>query len=228
MARPPITQHDFEELTNSLAMEIQSATIDYRMYEDLAKAADAHPIVVIQSRAFWNMTIQSHLNSAILRLGRVYDQQASSMNLAKWLRLIKEQPSWFTKEALDSAKLDQDISYASNKNLKIENLTKYRGNVVAHLGQNYVLNFRNTRHSFNLSHGDVKELLESGLRIVNHYSTIYNSHSWSADLIGADDYKFIFKELERAIERIKAEQLAGFEKFRETTRTLDIGANVTQ
>jgi hypothetical protein len=222
MATPSITQPEFEELTKSLATEIQSAAVDYRMYEDLAKAADSHPIVVLQSRAFWDMTIQSHLNSAILRLCRVYDQQVSSMNLAKWLRLIKGHPAWFTGQPLDAAKLDQDISYASNKNPKVENLTKYRGNVVAHLGQNYVLNVRNTRHSFNLTHGDVKELLKSGLRIVNHYSTIYNGHSWSADLIGADDHQFIFRELEKAIARTKAQQLAGFEKFRGISRGSDL------
>ena len=214
MPRSPITQVEFDELTKALALEFQSAVIDFQMYEDLAEAADAHPVVVAQSRAFWDMSIQSHLNSAILRLCRVYDQQVSSMNFAKWLRLIKGNPNWFKGNKPDPTELDKDIEFASNTNPQVQNLTKFRGTVVAHLGENYVLNVRNTRESFTLTFGDVKELLQKGFRTFNRYSTIYNGQEWSPNLVGAKDYEFIFHELEKAIERIRAEQLEGFEKHR--------------
>ncbi len=203
MPRPAIARDEFGQLTRSLAVEIQSATIDYTMYENLAKAADAHLDVVTQSRAFWDLTISSHLNSAILRLCRVYDQQVSSMNLAKWLRLIKGNTSWFTRSSLDLGKLDEHIAYASNKNILVKNLTLFRGNVVAHIGQNYVLNYRDTQNSFKLTHGNLKELLKRGLKILNLYSAAFDGNAWSGDLIGADDYKFVFRELKLAVKRHK-------------------------
>jgi hypothetical protein len=200
MRHPQITIADFDKLTDALAFECQYAAVDYRMYEDLAKAAGENEIVVIQSKAFWSMTISAHLNSAILRLCRIYDHQVSAMSLLKWLKLIKQKPKWLQVPP-DPKQLDADIRYVSNDNPKIENLTKYRGNVVAHLGQNYVLNFRETRQSFKFTHGDMKELLEHGLKIVNRYAALYKGHTWSSNMIGADDYQFVFKELKHAIER---------------------------
>lgn len=213
MPRPSITTSDFEELTRSLAIEIQSALIDYTMYENLAKGADAHPTVVDRSRAFWDLTIQSHLNSAILRLCRIYDQQVSSMNLAKWLKLIKCNPAWFMGKSIDIAQLDEDIKYASNHNPLVDNLTRYRGNVIAHLGENYVLNYRNTKHSFKLTYGDIKDLLKNALKILNNYARLYNGHNWSANLIGADDYQFIFRELEKVLEKYRIEHEAEIQKY---------------
>jgi uncharacterized protein (DUF3820 family) len=113
------------------------------------------------------------------------------------------------------AVLNQDITFASNDNRTVLNLTKYRGSVVAHLGETYVLNFRGARTSFKLTHGDVKELLKNGLAIVNRYSSLYNGYSWSPDLIGADDYMFIFRELKNAIDRIRAEQEAELQKHKQ-------------
>ena len=206
-----ITEADFDKLTDALAFESQYAVVDYRMYTDLSKAAEENEIVVIQSRAFWTMTIDAHLNSAMLRLCRIYDHQASAMSLLKWLKLIKQNSKWL-REPADPNQLDKDIEYVSNENAKVENLTKYRGNVVAHLGANYVLDFRNTRTSFKLTYGDVEELIENGLKIVNRYGALYKGHTWSASMIGADDYRFVFEELKHAIERKRAEVDAEIQK----------------
>jgi hypothetical protein len=212
---PPLqfSQADFDKLTDALAFESQHAVIDYRMYRDLAKAAEDNEIVVNQSRAFWEMTIDAHLNSAMLRLCRIYDQQASAMSLLKWLKLIKQNSKWL-RDPVDPNQLKEDIEYVSKKNTKVDSLTKYRGHVVAHLGAKYVLNFRNTRASFKLTYGDVKELIENGLKIVNRYGALYKGHTWSANMVGADDYKFVFEELRHAIERRRAEFDAEIEKHK--------------
>jgi len=206
-----ITQTDFDKLTDALAFESQYAVVDYRMYNDLAKAAEENEIVVNQSRAFWTTTIAAHLNSAILRLCRIYDHQVSAMSLLKWLTLIKQNPKWLREPAAPS-QLEEDIKYASNGNPKVVNLTKYRGHVVAHLGQNYVLDIRNTRGSFKLTYGDLEELVENGLKIVNRYGALYKGHTWSANMVGADDYKFVFEELKQVIERKRTEIDAKIQK----------------
>jgi hypothetical protein len=45
--------------------------------------------------------------------------------------------------------------------------------------------------------GDLKELVENGLKIVSRYGTLYKRHSWSATLVGDHDYQFIFRELKK-------------------------------
>ncbi len=211
MSRPQITKPDFDKLTDALAFRAMCAVIDYQMYENLMKAAEENEIVVNQSRVFWKMTIDAHLNSAVLRLCRVYDQQRSSMNLSKWLRLLKHNPNWL-RDSADPTQLERDMEYVSEQNLKVKNLTTYRGNVVAHLGENYVLDLRNTRQSFKLTYGDLKELLENGLKIVNRYGTVYKGHSWSRNMAGEDDYQFIFRELKKTVEKYRAEQEAEIQK----------------
>lgn len=213
MPSPQITPADFDKLTEALAFECQSAVVDYRMYMDLVKAAQEHVVVVQQSNAFWTMTVEAHRNSAILRMCRIYDQQASAMGLHKWLKLIKQNPKWL-REPADPKTLDKDIEYVSNNNQKVKSLTMYRGNVIAHLGQNYLLNFRNTRTSFKFTYGDLKELVENGLKIVNRYGQLYKGHTWSPNLVGADDYKFVFSELKKAVERRRAEIDAEIERHR--------------
>jgi hypothetical protein len=211
MPRLQFTQAEFDKLTDALAFESQYAVADHRMYKDLTKAAEDNEIVINQSNAFWSMTIEAHLNSAMLRLCRIYDHQASAMSLLKWLKLIKQNPKWL-RDPVDSNQLDEDIKYVCKENAKVDNLTKYRGNVVAHLGAYYVLNYRNTRASFKLTYGDVEELIESGLIIVNRYGKLYKGHTWSANMVGADDYRFVFEELKHAIERKRAERDAEIQK----------------
>lgn len=213
MPNPNISEEDFRKLSVALAEEAQSARIDYKMYQDLVNAASEYEIVIQQSRAFWTMTVQALLNSAILRLCRIYDQQKSSMNLARWLKIIKHNQNWF-KEPLDLARLEHDIAYASNTNPLVKNLTKYRGNVVAHMGENYVLDIHSTRKSFKLTYGNLKELFQSALDTVNHYTTAHIGHSWSPNLVGADDFTFIFRRLKDSIEQSRAEQEAEIEKYR--------------
>ena len=98
------SEKEFTELAKALAEEIQGANVDYRMYRDLQKTCAENQVVVQQSGPFWPMTIDAHLNSAVLRLCRVYDTERSSLNLRSWLEQIKANPDWFTETAFDARK----------------------------------------------------------------------------------------------------------------------------
>ena len=213
---PPITESEFVKLTETLAAEIQRTNIDYRLYRDLSDACTSHAIVVQQSRVFWPMTLDAHLNSAVLRLCRIYDTHKSSFNLRKWLMLIKRNPAWFSESAFearksnpistyhgspDATQLESDIESASVNNPIVKNLVAFRGNMLAHLGENWALNRRNARAAFRLTLGDVETLAANALSILNRYMGLYDSQQYAATLLGGNDFDFVFARLRESIEQ---------------------------
>ena len=211
------SEEEFAELAKALAQEIQGANVDYRMYRDLQKTCAENPVVVQQSCPFLPMTIDAHLNSAVLRLCRVYDTEKSSLNLRSWLGQIKANPDWFTEAAFQTRKsnpisewpgtpdvtqLEADITYAGMSNPVVKNLILFRGNMFAHLGESWVLNRRDAKGSFKVTLDDIANLAEQGLTIVNRYLHYYDSQENGADLIRADGFQFIFRELSKVLKKL--------------------------
>ncbi len=213
-----MTEAEFDEFTNKLKKEIPSACIDYKMYRDLRNACVEHEIVVQQSRAFWPMTVDAHLNSAVLRICRIYDTQKSSLNLVYWLKTIRDNPHWFSESVFrtrhadrnyygqpDKEQLTKDIEFASEGNLTVKNLIKFRGSLIAHIGENYFLKRFNAHESFKVTLGDLETLTTGALTILNRYMHLYEAGEYSANMIGADDFKFIFTTMKKAIDRREKE-----------------------
>jgi AbiU2 len=211
-----MNETEFGEFTKKLAAEIPAACIDYQMYRDLHNACVDHQIVVQQSRTFWPMTLDAHLNSAVLRICRIYDTQKSSLNLAYWLKAIRDNPRWFTESAFYARHPDRryegqpnhdqlaaDIRFASKANPRVKDLIMFRGSLVAHIGQNYVLKRFNVHKSFKVTLGDLEGLTTGALTILNRYTHLYESGEYSAKMIGADDFKFIFTTIKDSIDRRK-------------------------
>jgi hypothetical protein len=169
------THVEFEKLTQALALEAQSANLDYRLLRSLTGAIKEHETELNQSCVFWQMTFEAHLNSCLFRLCRVYDHQKRSINLGRWLAMINTNRDWFMEAAYkcrrpgseysgppDAAQLTDDIAFASEKtNPLVRNLTAFRGNVLAHIGRRYVLRDRESPTGFNITYGDVKTLVVS-------------------------------------------------------------------
>jgi HEPN superfamily AbiU2-like protein len=217
--KPTMTEAEFDEFTNKLKEEIPSACIDYKMYRDLHEACVGHEIIVQQSKAFWPMTLDAHLNSAVLRLCRIYDTQKSSLNLAYWLKTIRDNPQWFSASAFRTRHADRnyygqpgkeqltkDIEFASEANPIVKNLIKFRGSLIAHIGENYVLKRFNAHESFKVTLSDLETLSTGALTILNRYMHLYEAGQYSANMIGADDFKFIFTTLKEAIDRREKEK----------------------
>ena len=186
--KPKMTEAEFDCFTAKLSEEIPAACIDYQMYSDLHNACVDHGIVVEQSKAFWPMTVDAHLNSAVLRICRVYDTQKNSLNLAYWLKTIRDNPQWFTEAAFrarhadrdyhgppDKEQLVVDIAFASEANPTVKKLIKFRGSLVAHIGQNYVLKRFNAHETCKVTFGDLEALTTGALTILNRYMKLYEA-----------------------------------------------------
>jgi AbiU2 len=213
MSRTPVTEEEFTKLSKALAEEVQALNIDFILFQDLQNAAQKYHRVIGQSPAFWNSTLEAHLNSVVLRACRVYDTQVSALGINYWLRLIRDNPKWFTKEAFEARKsnpissyhgspnpeqLCKDLEYTDKKTELIDNLMDFRGNMVAHIGQNWIMG----RHKkpFKVTHGDLRELIDKAHEILNRYWRLYDSQEFSRTQIGAKDFEYIFHCLHESIQ----------------------------
>jgi hypothetical protein len=214
MSKTKRSQADFENLTDALAKEAQGACIDYRLYRDVQDACCEFATVTRQSPAFWDATVNAHLNSAILRLCRIYDTHKKTLNLARWLTIIKDNREWFADKEFErrtgrqrqhsesgvlKSEVDAEIRLAQPSNRLVKNLLKLRNNIVAHAGEDFALLKDKGQSAIELTLGDLETLAGQALGLVNKYLAKYKSHTYSGELIGKDDFRFVFTRLHESV-----------------------------
>jgi hypothetical protein len=72
---------EFSRLLKALADDIVVAHIHYQLYKDLTQSLYDHPRVNSQSRTFWQLTLNAHINTCTHVLCRAYDQETKSLHL---------------------------------------------------------------------------------------------------------------------------------------------------
>ncbi|MEO1590105.1 MAG: hypothetical protein AAFU71_02310 [Cyanobacteria bacterium J06632_22] len=202
---------ELNHLLDALGQEIVEAQIYHRLLCDLVAAIPEYKREFKESNTFWHVTINSLKEARLIRLCRVFDQNSSSLNLVNLLEIIKENLHLFTEEQLrerikdnvfadslchfyrppNKSQLETDIEYASCRNLLIKKLMIWRNNIVAHRGIKVVLSQQNILHRNPLSNEEIENLLTTGLRIFNRYSSLYRASSNSGQIIGHNDYKYL-------------------------------------
>lgn len=213
---------EFERLLKALSDDIVDAHIHYQLYKELIEAIRKHPLVVQQSNTFWTFTLQAHLNSSVYALFRAYDQNTSSLHLLSWLSTIRANLHLFEEAgfrerlkdnpyvaslAQDSRKPDEtilaeDISSCSNSDPTVMKLTIYRGSRIAHRNaKNLVAAQDVSEHA--LTFEDLNTLLERAKTILNRYSYLFSASSYSTQVVGHDDYEYIFKCVEEKVELVR-------------------------
>ena len=210
---------EFGRLLEALSREIVDAHIHYRLYRDLREALHQHPLVAVQSNTFWSLTLQAHLNACIHVLCRVYDQNPKALHLRSWLSTIKENLHLFDEDQFrerlrdnpfveslaqsprkpDSALLEQDILSCSVEDPLVKTLTIHRGSRIVHKSARNVVAERDIGDEHPLTFGDVDGLLERAIKILNRYSGLFAANTYSIQVIGHDDYEYIFKCVEEKV-----------------------------
>lgn len=215
---------EFSRLLKALSDDVVNAHIHYRLYRDLRESLGQHHIVAIQSNTFWSLTLQAHLNSCIHVLCRVYDQNPTALHLRSWLSTIEENLHLFEEEHFrervknnpfveslarsprkpDCSLLKADIHACSTKDPHVKTLMVHRGSRVAHKSARNVVAERDIGDQHPLTFGDVDELLKRAIGILNRYSGLFAANTYSTQIIGHDDYEFIFKCVEEKVSESRA------------------------
>jgi hypothetical protein len=211
---------EFQRLLVALSQELVEANIFFRMHMDLIAASTEYADEMNQSVTFWDRTITAHLDAAILRLCRIYDQEKRNLSLSGLLDTIRANPHLFSAQqferriegnpaaqllnadppVLDRAILDKDISYVTRAtNPIVDRLIDVRHNYYSHRNAADVVAERRVADEHPITRDDVGEMLRGGMEIANRYNEIFRAHFYSTQMVGADDYKSVLKAVRKRI-----------------------------
>lgn len=211
---------EFERLLKALADDIVNANIYYKLYRDVHQSLCDHPLVTCQSNTFWQLTLNAYVNTSMQTLCRVYDQNPVALNLNSWLLTIQKYLHLFDNkefqqrlkdnpfmESLAKAPrkpeptmLSDDIRLCSLDDPLVKTLIIHRHNHVAHLAATNILSASNLHDTHPLTFRDLEELLTRAKTILNRYSSLWSANTYSTQVIGHDDYQFIFKSVEEKVQ----------------------------
>ncbi len=232
MARIPVeSEAAFSTLLTSLTEDTVTASIHWRLCKDLWASVPEFVRELNQSPAFWSLTFNAHRETALFRLGRLYDQQSSALSLpslvdtiaanqhlfddAHFRERLKENP--FVESLAQGARrpddqiLAQDAASVSERSdALVARLLAVRNRVLAHRDPRVVLG---TIHdpSDAVDNADIDALLERAAKIVNRYGIMFRAGSSLMSIIGQDDFKSVLKHVRRDLAAYKkqiAEEVA--------------------
>lgn len=221
-------ENEFKRLLNGLSNDILDAHIHYKLYKDLLETSKEFPVVIPQSNTFWSLTLKSHLNTSLYALTRAYDQNNTALHLSSFLKTIKANLDLFSSakfkerkqdnQFLDSlvkefrepnlANLESDILLCSDDDALVNTLIIHRGQILAHRNAKNAAKGRSPNETHPLTFEDFETLLKRAIIILNTYSQLFEASSYSTQIIGHSDFRFIFECVTSAVEN---SQLAAIE-----------------
>jgi len=212
---------EFAKLISALSDDVVHAHIHWRLHCDLVEAIKKQPEVFYQSRTFWHLTIDAHEVTAVENLCRAFDQEQSSLHLLSWLRTIQDNLHLFSltafKERLsgnafvdslaesfeppDASCLEADILECTSTDPLVRKLIVHRSATVAHRSAKRVVKGNTLPQSLAISVEDIEELLARARKLLNRYSQLFSAEVHSVNMIGRDDYEYVFKAVAKAVAR---------------------------
>jgi hypothetical protein len=222
---------EFERLLNRLATDIVDAAIFNRLHTDLSVSVDEYWQEFAQSRAFWSLTLQAHIEVVVFRLIRVYDTHNSALSLQSWLQTIKgnlhlfgaehgaQSPDVIRRgaEPPDLDQLNRDIVSVTPVDPLVKKLTSLRGNVIAHTSARNIAEELHLEDRFALTYEEIDSLVSRATTILNRYSILFKRQSWSTLIVGHDDFRNVLKALQADLERRDAERAAEIDRIMRAT-----------
>ena len=210
---------EFTGLIQGLATDIVNASIHFRLYRDLHASIPEYARELNQAPAFWGLAIQAQLDVALIRLCRSYDSEKKALSLVNWIDTIKEHLKVFETpnfrerlrdnpfvESLSEVdrvpsrgQLDADRRLVVDDDPLVKRLIRWRNNIGAHRNAKEILEPGRTV-SEPLTLDEVTELLERAVRILNTYSSLFQAVTYSTQMVGADDFKYVPESVRQRIE----------------------------
>jgi hypothetical protein len=228
MAKPiPIeNSEEFARLLKTLVNDIRDSHDSYRLYRKLGKAIGEYETEFHQSPAFWSLTMRGLIDSAVLRLCRVYDQHNAANHLHGWLLTIQANPALFEEAqfrerlkdnpSVDSlakhgtipnrSDLERDLLLTSAENPDVAVLLGWRGSVVAHSSAKIAKGSTDWTEKNPLSWELIEKLIARAFEIFNRYCVLFNATSYTTMLIGEDDYKGLLELVRLGVKKMREDR----------------------
>lgn len=225
------TAEDLKRLLATLANELVDANVYLQLHQDLSGSVPQYQREFNQARAFWGLTLQAHLDAAIFRLCKIYDDHRDGLNMKSLLETIRANLHVFSRENFrermkgnafvdalaaeartpDVAQLNEDIAFASKEsNPLVNSLVGLRNKLFAHRASREVLSETDLAAVYPLTTADAHQLLACGMEMVNRYSQLFSAEIFSTRMVGHDDFRTVLEalrvDLRRRDEEIEAQR----------------------
>ncbi|MBX3245019.1 MAG: hypothetical protein KF685_11225 [Acidobacteria bacterium] len=218
---------------DAVADDLVQANCYYKLFREINDSVNEYKTEMNQSRVFWSLTRDALLDAAILRLCRVYERRKdkNANSLGNLLNAIKQNPDMFEFEQfrvrvetnkyinafeswkkLDESQLESDILFVSETNSAVKNLIYWRDKEFVHRDSTIVIRNIEIDDARLPTYSDYDSLLETGLDIVNRYSSLFHCCTYGRTLIGGEDYTYILKSLKKTGEAYREKLKAEFNR----------------
>lgn len=220
-----ISSTELSKRISALSNDVVNANIHWKMRCDLINSLQKYPLVGPQSNTFWHYTLKAHATSTIINLCRIYEKRQGTLNLLEWLKTIQDNLNLFETSAFkkrlagnefvdslalearcpDKSTLEADIANCSPSDSLVKKLMDYRGDFFAHKNTDIAIGNKLIQAEQLPSDEDISALLERAITIFNRYSYLFQAETYSTNVIGRDDYKYIFSCVNSAVEKSRRE-----------------------
>jgi hypothetical protein len=223
MAIPIRNSAELQRLLVAIAKELVEANIFFRLHMDLIAASREFADEMNESWTFWDRTIASHLDAAILRLCKIYDQKPRNLGLFGLLDTVRANPHLFSAEEytkrmegrapnllidgppiLDLPTLETDIAHVRRgTNAMVDRLVNVRHNYYSHRNADDVVADVTVGVKHPITRDEVGTLLRDGMEIANRYNALFDANFYSTQMVGHDDFKHVLAAVRQQIAALR-------------------------
>lgn len=198
---------EFDRLTDRLVEELRSAFMHFDLFKALNYERLNHGRIMNQSKHFWSLTINAHLESTRSIIGRIYDQDQKNLGIQSWLMILKEhflRPEFFEPHELDNfnrrplqkGEIDTDIESVTTKDQLVKTFyIKHRHTEIAHISLKNTQNGVSFFDEYPLTIEEHQVLIDRAESLINKYSAHYSGIIYAMTTIENTDYHKLLKKL---------------------------------
>ncbi len=202
----------FKTLTQRLVDEVRAATMHYELYRTLRQSAKEYGRALNQSRHFWSLTLNAHLEACRIALCRIYDQERRSLGLRNWIENFREtvlptiddaeeRAAHHNSTPVSDSNAERDLGLVSAKDPLVNALIVQRNNAIAHVSRGWTDDGKSVFESFPLTFADFEKLIARAESTINRYSTFVYGTNHGMQTFEDDDVSFVLTAIKSASER---------------------------
>ncbi len=205
-------EEEFSRYHEKLRSELNIVNWHFNILKYIKEIQNDYLKELNQAPAFWGLTINAHLFSALTRLNRFFDkkEKVKHLHMNGFLDFIRDNLQIFSKQAFErrlreqgrydnlaekfngriiDEKVEQDRQKI--RNLPISNLKRWRNTVPAHIDRDYVIQKVDVakKHPVKIKHVD--QIINTLHEMLNEYCLAYDFSTHAKDLSIEHGIKYI-------------------------------------
>ncbi|OGO06777.1 MAG: hypothetical protein A2Z76_04790 [Chloroflexi bacterium RBG_13_56_8b] len=204
----------FKKYHEKLIWETQNTRAHLELWERLERYKSSHLKELNQAPHFFTFTIKAHLDDALLTLSRIVDRRLrhDPLSIWKFLNFVEQNYDMFSTEAfcqrmmqkpnydehwtkshepITIKEINEDRQRLTSLENVISNIEKWRDKVIAHIDLKVVTRNKVISKEYPLKLQQLQEVIDTLFRILNRYSSAFESTSYTEQFVGEDDIQYV-------------------------------------